>query len=87
MPFVAVSYAGCPHRGQNAVTETGSVSVFVVFIPRDARHRRGNNPVEYVFFRVMPLWGIDAVTIRLSMFLFFLFLFLLLVVTKSNVEY
>ena len=38
-------------------------------------------------FRVMPLWGIDAVTIRLSMFLFFLFLFLLLVVTKSNVEY
>ena len=61
------------------------------FIPRDAPvgHRRGNNPVEYVFifFRVMPLWGIDAVTIRLSMFLFFLFLFLLLVVAKSNVEY
>ena len=23
------------------------------------------------FFRVMPLWGIDAVTIRLSMFLLF----------------
>ena len=42
-------------------------------VPRDAPvgHRRGNNPVEYVFlffFRVMPLWGIDAVTIRLSMF-------------------
>ena len=32
-----------------------------------------------------PLWGIDAVTIRLSMFL--LFLFFLLVVAKSNVEY
>ena len=36
-----------------------------------------------LLFRVMPLWGIDAVTIRLSM----LFFFLLLVVTKSNVEY
>ena len=44
-----------------------------ILIPRDAPvgHRRGNNPVEYVFFRVMPLWGIDAVTIRLSMFFFF----------------
>ena len=70
-----------------------TVAFYFLLIPRDAPvgHRRGNNPVEYVFiffyFRVMPLWGIDAVTIRLSMFLFFLFLFLLLVVAKSNVEY
>ena len=64
-----------------------------ILIPRDAPvgHRRGNNPVEYVFIFFIPR---DALVghrrgnnpVEYVIF-FFIFFFLLLVVTKSNVEY